>query len=262
MTRLLARATSRSADPELFAGLVQACRYAGLCDASIAAHARARRLDPSIRTSVAHAYLMNGDYRHDIEKDIAHRLHRGRRRRSARRWHDRRVHGWFVTWHLEPHCDGLKGISPSIFDPADTTAATRTRLCPICGQFSRRPSNNRISSELPARKPARPNTCVSLLTGGSLVRIQPEDVSEPQPWEAPSFRGASALTGGTWSSCRDSPRPPNRRQRPTFKACAAAGACIAGMACPLHRARRAGRSGSTVRERCVRARHCVGARKT
>jgi serine/threonine protein kinase/tetratricopeptide (TPR) repeat protein len=69
MLRLLERANRRSADPELFAGLVQACRYAGLCDASIAAHAHARRLDPGIRTSVAHAYLMLGDYRHAIETD-------------------------------------------------------------------------------------------------------------------------------------------------------------------------------------------------
>jgi serine/threonine protein kinase len=69
MLRLLQRATGRSADPELFAGLVQACRYAGLCDASIAAHARARRLDPGIRTSVAHAYLMSGDYRHAVDTD-------------------------------------------------------------------------------------------------------------------------------------------------------------------------------------------------
>jgi serine/threonine protein kinase len=69
MLRLLERANRRSADQELFAGLVQACRYAGLCDASIAAHARARRLDPGIRTSVAHAYLMLGDYRRAVETD-------------------------------------------------------------------------------------------------------------------------------------------------------------------------------------------------
>ena len=69
MTRLLARATSRSADPELFAGLVQACRYAEYATRRSPRHAAPRRLDPSIRTSVAHAYLMNGDYRHAIEKD-------------------------------------------------------------------------------------------------------------------------------------------------------------------------------------------------
>jgi hypothetical protein len=52
---------ARDARPELFAGLVQACRYCGLLDESIAAYDRARRVDPGIRTSVAHAFLMQGD---------------------------------------------------------------------------------------------------------------------------------------------------------------------------------------------------------
>ena len=41
-----ARPTRHGNDPELFAGLVHACRYCGLLDESIAAHAEARRLDP------------------------------------------------------------------------------------------------------------------------------------------------------------------------------------------------------------------------
>ena len=49
MTRLLERAQSRTADPELFAGLVHACRYCGLLDASIAADEQALRLDQKIR---------------------------------------------------------------------------------------------------------------------------------------------------------------------------------------------------------------------
>jgi hypothetical protein len=32
-----------------------------------------------------------------------------------------------------------------------------------------------MSSELPAREPASPKTCVTLLTGGLLVRVQPEE---------------------------------------------------------------------------------------
>jgi len=49
MTRLLAR--GEGADPELLAGLVMACRYCGLLDASAAAHerARARAEDPHER---------------------------------------------------------------------------------------------------------------------------------------------------------------------------------------------------------------------
>jgi tetratricopeptide (TPR) repeat protein len=62
MVRLLERAREGSADPELFAGLVVACRYCGLLDASVAAHDRAMRLDPSVRTSVSYTYFMLGDY--------------------------------------------------------------------------------------------------------------------------------------------------------------------------------------------------------
>ena len=69
MLRLVERARARSADPELFAGLVQACRYAGLQRPAIAAHEHARRLEPQIRTAVSHAYLMTGEYERAIETD-------------------------------------------------------------------------------------------------------------------------------------------------------------------------------------------------
>jgi TolB-like protein len=61
MRRLLQRAR-RAVDPEHFAGLVHACRYAGLLNASVAAHEEARRLDPRIPTSVINTYLMLADY--------------------------------------------------------------------------------------------------------------------------------------------------------------------------------------------------------
>ncbi len=54
MVRLLGQATRRRTDPDLFAGLVYACRYCGLLGPSLLAHQRARRLDPSIKTSVIH----------------------------------------------------------------------------------------------------------------------------------------------------------------------------------------------------------------
>ena len=69
VVRLLGRVRESSSDPELYAGLVHACRYTGLIDASIAAYQRARRLDPAIRTTVAHSYFMRGDYEKAIELD-------------------------------------------------------------------------------------------------------------------------------------------------------------------------------------------------
>jgi DNA-binding winged helix-turn-helix (wHTH) protein/tetratricopeptide (TPR) repeat protein len=60
MVRLIERA--HTADPELLAGLVSACRYCGLLDASVAAHMRALELDPGIRTSVGHTWFLQADH--------------------------------------------------------------------------------------------------------------------------------------------------------------------------------------------------------
>jgi eukaryotic-like serine/threonine-protein kinase len=64
VVRLVTEANRRGNDPELFAGLVHACRYCGLFDESIAAHAEARRLDPNVPTSVEQTLLMAGDIEH------------------------------------------------------------------------------------------------------------------------------------------------------------------------------------------------------
>jgi tetratricopeptide (TPR) repeat protein len=61
IVRLLNEANRHGNDPELFAGLVHACRYCGLFDESIAAHAEARRLDPNVPTSLEQTLLMSGD---------------------------------------------------------------------------------------------------------------------------------------------------------------------------------------------------------
>jgi DNA-binding winged helix-turn-helix (wHTH) protein/tetratricopeptide (TPR) repeat protein len=68
MVRLLERALHRHTDPELFAGLVHACRYAGELDASVAAHHRARRLDPNVVTRVAHTWFLNCEFSRAIEQ--------------------------------------------------------------------------------------------------------------------------------------------------------------------------------------------------
>jgi len=71
MVRLLERIGRGAADPHLFAGLVVACRFCGLLEASLAADRRARRIDPSIQTSVQYTYWAMGDYNqaalHDVE---------------------------------------------------------------------------------------------------------------------------------------------------------------------------------------------------
>jgi len=67
--RLLGRLKTRSNDPDLFAGLVQGCRYLGMLDASVAAYHRATRLDPGIVTSVAHSFFMLGQYQRAAETD-------------------------------------------------------------------------------------------------------------------------------------------------------------------------------------------------
>jgi eukaryotic-like serine/threonine-protein kinase len=61
LVRLLSEANRHGNDPELFAGLVHACRYCGLFNESTAAHAEARRLDPNVPTSIEQTLLMTGD---------------------------------------------------------------------------------------------------------------------------------------------------------------------------------------------------------
>ena len=61
MVRLLGQATRHGNDPELFAGLIHACRYCGLFDEALAAHAEARRLDPHVATSLDQTLLMMGE---------------------------------------------------------------------------------------------------------------------------------------------------------------------------------------------------------
>jgi TolB-like protein len=67
MRRLITRARSRQSDPQVFAGLVIACRFCGLLEASVAAHEQARRLDPKIPTSVSHTFFMQGQYERGLE---------------------------------------------------------------------------------------------------------------------------------------------------------------------------------------------------
>lgn len=62
MLRLVGQARERPQAAELFAALVHALRFCGLLDWSVAAHRRARALDPTLPTSVHHTWWMKGEY--------------------------------------------------------------------------------------------------------------------------------------------------------------------------------------------------------
>jgi non-specific serine/threonine protein kinase len=61
IARLLQHAKANRNDAQLFAALCHACRYAGLLGASLAAHEEAKRLDPTVPTSVEYSLLLAGD---------------------------------------------------------------------------------------------------------------------------------------------------------------------------------------------------------
>ncbi len=67
MVRLLGRARSGGGEPELYAALVQACRFCGLLEASVAAHERAEQLDRHIMTSVDHTLWHLREYDRALE---------------------------------------------------------------------------------------------------------------------------------------------------------------------------------------------------
>ena len=50
--------------------MVHVCRYCGLLDESVAAHECARRLDPTVRTSVAQTFWVRRDYERAIDADV------------------------------------------------------------------------------------------------------------------------------------------------------------------------------------------------
>jgi serine/threonine protein kinase/tetratricopeptide (TPR) repeat protein len=70
--RLLHEAAHHRNDPELFAGLVHTCRYTGLLEESVAAHAEARRLDPNVATSLQGTLLLAGEIERlfDVEPSV------------------------------------------------------------------------------------------------------------------------------------------------------------------------------------------------
>jgi eukaryotic-like serine/threonine-protein kinase len=71
LRRLLALLDGTRSDPEPYAGLVHACRFAGLLEESLAAHDAAQRIDPTVITSVNHTYWMLGAYQRAFESTLS-----------------------------------------------------------------------------------------------------------------------------------------------------------------------------------------------
>jgi non-specific serine/threonine protein kinase len=69
MTRLLNRLRHAPNSPDLYTGLVYACRFCGLLEASLAAHRQAQRLDSRTQTSVTQTYFALGDYQRCLETE-------------------------------------------------------------------------------------------------------------------------------------------------------------------------------------------------
>ncbi len=70
MVRLLRLLPNHPHDPDLYASLVYACRYAGLVEASLRAHRAAKKLDRGARTSVMNTHLVMGEYAAALEASI------------------------------------------------------------------------------------------------------------------------------------------------------------------------------------------------
>lgn len=124
--RLLGRARERRADPQIFTALVQSCRYVGLLRASRAAHERAKRLDPGVKTSIAFTSFMAGDYAQAVADARAKRGPAGGGRASGPR-SDRRS-------GARPRDDLARGWHKrDLGDILRNAAGLRARRYSVCG---------------------------------------------------------------------------------------------------------------------------------
>lgn len=67
MRRLLRIGAKYPRSTEVYAGLTLACRFCGLLEHSVAAHRKARRLDPTAATSVTHTYFHQRAFLRSLE---------------------------------------------------------------------------------------------------------------------------------------------------------------------------------------------------
>jgi hypothetical protein len=98
---------------------VHALRYCGLLEASVAAHVRARQLDPTVSTSVHHTWWMMGEYERALAEtlgDIGYMqglalasLGREREAVAALRWRERETIESRIRPYLMSLCALLEG---------------------------------------------------------------------------------------------------------------------------------------------------------
>ena len=132
MQRLIECLARCPTDPELYVGLVHALRYCGLIEKSVAAHRRARQLDPAIPTSVHHTWWMAGEYERALDEtfgDIGYMqglalasLGREADAIAALRWRERETTEGSIRPYLHSLCALLEG------DRAGSLAAVRSAL--------------------------------------------------------------------------------------------------------------------------------------
>ena len=161
MQRLLQRVSRRPADSELYAGLVHALRFCGLLDASVAAHARARALDPTVATSIHHTWWMKGEYELALSEtlgDIGYMqglalssLGREREAVAALRWRERettvsRVRPYLTS--LRTALEGDRKKSLEALDEATALQVDAEALYYLARTFARLGEADRAANEL------------------------------------------------------------------------------------------------------------------
>jgi DNA-binding winged helix-turn-helix (wHTH) protein/tetratricopeptide (TPR) repeat protein len=161
MTRLVGQAVRRPNEADLFAGLVHALRYCGLVDASVSAHARARRLDPTVPTSVHHTWWMKGEYERALAEtfgDIGYMqglalasLGREAEASAALRWRERettetRIRPYLVS--LRAMLDGDRDASLAALDAATALPVDAEALFYLVRTYARLGEEDRATAGL------------------------------------------------------------------------------------------------------------------
>jgi DNA-binding winged helix-turn-helix (wHTH) protein len=161
MTRLLEQVARRPNEADLFAGLVHALRYCGLVDASVSAHARARRLDPTVPTSVHHTWWMKGEYERALAEtfgDIGYMqglalasLGREAEASAALKWRERettetRIRPYLVS--LRAMLDGDRDASLAALDAAAVLPVDAEALFYLVRTYARLGEEDRAAAGL------------------------------------------------------------------------------------------------------------------